>query len=107
FGDDTVDTAFRDHVDRIVAARGPNAGQDSLEWRPTMSELTAGGYFRHVRSDRWRWTVDLTTDQVTRLFRTFSGWTDAEVDAVRAAADTCGGVVTEHYQSVLHLLVCA
>jgi len=41
---------------------------------------------------------------VTRLFHTFSGWADSEVRAVEVAADACGGVVTEHYQSVLHLL---
>jgi hypothetical protein len=46
----------------------------------------------------------MTTDQVARLFRTFSDWTDDEVEAVRAAADACGGVVTEHYRSVMHLL---
>jgi hypothetical protein len=46
----------------------------------------------------------LTTEQVTALFRTFSNWTGEEVDDVAAAADACGGRVTEHYQSVLHLL---
>jgi hypothetical protein len=47
----------------------------------------------------------LSTDQVTRLFSTFSGWTDKEVAAIRVAADDCGGVVTEHYESLLHLLI--
>jgi hypothetical protein len=42
---------------------------------------------------------------VTRLFSTFSDWTEDEVHAVRAAADACGGVVTEHYQTVGHLLI--
>ena len=42
--------------------------------------------------------------QVRRLFRTFSDGSDAEVAAPGAAADELGGVVTEHYQSVLHLL---
>jgi hypothetical protein len=42
---------------------------------------------------------------VTRLFSTFSGWTHDEVDMIRLAADDCGGIVTEHYQSVLHLLI--
>ena len=69
-----------------------------------MDELTAGGWFEPVQTERWRWTIDLTTDQVRRLFRTFSDWTDREVEAAADAADTCGGVVTEHYQSMLHLL---
>ena len=69
-----------------------------------MTELSAGGYFRPVRSERWKWSIELTTDQVTRLFSTFSNWTDREVRAVRGVADACGGVVTEHYESALHLL---
>lgn len=70
-----------------------------------MAELSAGGYFEPARSEHWRWSLELTTDQVTRLFRTFSDWTDEEVRLVAAAADACGGLVTEHYQSVLHVLV--
>jgi len=58
FGDETVETEFRDRVRRIVAAREPHA-ESSPEWRPTMSELTAGGYFRPVRSERWRWSVEI------------------------------------------------
>jgi SAM-dependent methyltransferase len=105
FGDDAVDTEFRDRVEHIVAARGAKTDEPPREGRPTMVELSAGGYFQPVRSERWQWSVELTTDQVTRLFRTFSDWTDEEVHAVRVAADACGGLVTEHYQSVLHLLV--
>ncbi|HEX4685648.1 MAG TPA: class I SAM-dependent methyltransferase [Nocardioides sp.] len=104
FGDDAVETEFHDRVNQIVAARGPKTGASSPEWRPTMVELSAGGYFQPVRTEDWRWSVDLTTDQVTRLFSTFSDWTDEEVDAVRAAADACGGVVTEHYRSGLRVL---
>jgi SAM-dependent methyltransferase len=104
FGDDTDDSEFRDRVKRIVAVRRLKPVQSSSEWRPTMIELTAGGYFRPVRSQRWRWSADLTTSQVCRLFATFSDWSHEEVQAIEAAADACGGVVTEHYQSVLHLL---
>ena len=69
-----------------------------------MEELTYGGWFAPVDTMRWRWSVDLTTEQIRRLFSTFSGWTPAEVEAAAAAADECGGKVTEHYNSVLHLL---
>ena len=69
-----------------------------------MTELAADGMFEPVRTERWRWSLELTTDQVTRLFRTFSNWTEQEVVAVGTAAEECGGRVTEHYQSVLHLL---
>jgi SAM-dependent methyltransferase len=104
FGDDTYDTDFRDIVRQIVARRRAAPESPSRESRPTMAELSAGGYFEPVRSEHWQWSMELTTEQVTRLFRTFSDWDDAEVDAVRAAAEACGGLVTEHYRSVLHLL---
>ena len=105
FGDESEHTEFRVRVRQIVATREQAAGDTSPAAGPTIAELTAAGHFQPVRSDRWRWHIDLTTEQVTRLFSTFSGWSDEEVRAVRAAADDCGGVVTEHYQSILHLLV--
>jgi 16S rRNA A1518/A1519 N6-dimethyltransferase RsmA/KsgA/DIM1 with predicted DNA glycosylase/AP lyase activity len=39
-----------------------------------------------------------------RLFSTFSSWTPAEIEAAATAADRCGGRVTEHYRSILHVL---
>ena len=104
FGDDTFETDFRKRVSSIAAARGDVAVGSSREPGPTMTELSADGSFRPLRSERWRWSVDLTTEQVTSLFSTFSGWTEREVRAVRSAAHDCGGLVTEHYQSFLHLL---
>lgn len=103
FGDATVQTPFRARVREIVAARHADdaAGRSA---RPTMEELSAGGWFEPVRSERWRWSIELTTDQVRRLFRTFSNWTDDEVKAVAAAADSLGGRITEHYVTALHLL---
>jgi SAM-dependent methyltransferase len=103
-GDVSSRSEFRDHVDNIVARRHSGAGEPPSETRPTMSELEAGGSFVPVRSERWKWDVTLTTTQVTALFRTFSNWTEKEVNEVAAAADACGGRVTKHYQSVLHLL---
>jgi hypothetical protein len=104
FGDDTFDTEFRHRIGQIVARREPRAVESAPEWRPTMAELSADGSFEPMRSEHWRWSVELSTDQVTRLFRTFSDWTEEEVHAVRRAVDACGGRVTEHYQSALNLL---
>lgn len=105
FGDDSVDTPFRGQVEQIVAERrNRDAAASRAPDRPSMEELTAGGWFEPVRSERWRWSINLTTDQVRRLFRTFSDWSSAEADAAARAADQLGGRVTEHYQSVLHLL---
>jgi hypothetical protein len=69
-----------------------------------MVDLAAGGWFEPLRTDHWRWTIDLDTGQVRRLFRTFSDWDDTEVEAAAQAVDDLGGVVTEHYRSILHLL---
>ena len=106
FGDETVTTTpFRKHVDRITAARPGHRPEEGLrEHRPTMDELADGGWFTPVDTITWRWSVDLTTEQVGNLFSTFSNWTASEVEAVTAAADQCGGMVTEHYSSLLHVL---
>jgi SAM-dependent methyltransferase len=104
FGDDAVSTEFRDHVRQIVARRDDVAGAPPSQARPTIAELAADGWFMPVRSERWTWSIELTTEQVTQLFGTFSNWTEEEVRDVRAAAEACGGRVTEHYQSVLHVL---
>ncbi|WP_223162628.1 class I SAM-dependent methyltransferase [Nocardioides antri] len=105
FRDEAVETPFRDRVARIVAARQARGGEDRrVPERPTMEELASGGWFEPVRSERWRRSVVLTTDQVHRLFLTFSDWRPAEADAAAQAADDLGGEVTEHYQTVLHLL---
>jgi len=105
FGDDSVNTDFRERIKHIVADRVRRTGQAHRPPdRPTMEELTSRGWFAPIDTKHWRWSIDLTTEQVRRLFRTFSDWDDAEVEAAARAADECGGVVTEHYQSVLHLL---
>ena len=104
FGDSRVETEFRRRVQRIVAQRDSGPRDPRVPERPTMDELAAGGWFEPVTSERWAWSIDLGTAQVRKLFRTFSDWSVDEVDAVAAAADELGGVVTEHYQTVLHLL---
>ncbi|WP_245994131.1 class I SAM-dependent methyltransferase [Nocardioides immobilis] len=104
FGDESVRTPFRDRVAQIVSQREPGEVDSGREPRPTMRELVAGGWFESVRTETWSWSVDLSTDQVRRLFTTFSDWTAAEAEAAAQAADDLGGRVTEHYRSVLHLL---
>jgi hypothetical protein len=106
FGDDTVPrSSFRERVDGIVAARsaGPQVGAPR-EQRPTIEELTGARLFAHVDTMRWRWSVDLSTARIRRLFSTFSDWTPPEVEAAAAAAAADPGIVTEHYSSVLHVL---
>lgn len=103
FGDD-IRTPFRDRIDAIVAQRpGPDTAP-AREQRPTVDELTAGGWFEHIRTDDWGWSIDLTAAQIGRLFRTFSDWTADEAEAAEAAAADLGGQVTEHYRTLLHLL---
>lgn len=104
FGDDSFETEFRGRVNMIVSEREQRGAAVSSEERPTMEELAAGGWFEPVRTERWRWSIDLSTDQVRRLFKTFSNWSPAEAETAAQAAVDLGGLVTEHYQTVLHLL---
>lgn len=106
FQDDTVaQTPFRERVQAIADARRDSAGAEQVRPnRSTMAELAAGGFFAPVRTERWRWSVSLDVDAVARLFGTFPGWTDDEVESVATAAADLGGTVVEHYQTVLHLL---
>lgn len=111
FGDrEAPRSRFREEVDAIVARRPaasePTAPEPTVsrDDRPTVEELTAGGWFTHVDTSTWRWGLDLSTRQVHRLFSTFSNWTAAEVDAAAEAADRCGGTVAERCVSVLHEL---
>ncbi|MFT4166147.1 MAG: rRNA adenine N-6-methyltransferase family protein [Microlunatus sp.] len=95
---------FRRRVYEIVARRDdPEVGR-SRDQRPTMEELASGGSFEPVRTEHWRWSIDLSAQQIGRLFKTFSNWTTEEAAAAQAAAEQLGGHVTEHYQSTLHLL---
>ena len=104
FGDDEAEvTPFRRQVLDGIAARAEREEQRPEE-RPTLDELAAGGVFVPVRSEHWRWSVDLTAAQVRALFGTFSNWSEAEVEMAGRAAEELGGVVTEHYRTWLHLL---
>ena len=104
FGDDNVQTEFRDRVNQIVAQRDQGDEAPGREQRPTMEELAAGAWFEPVRTERWRWSIELSAQQVGRLFKTFSNWSASEAAAAEQAAEDLGGRVTEHYRSILHLL---
>lgn len=100
-------TPFRERVGRIVAtreapARRPGPGElDDAGWADL---LAADGLFRVVHRDRFRWAVDLGTDQVRDLFTTFSDWTPAEAEAAARAVADLGGTVREHYVTPLVVL---
>ena len=103
FGDESRPTPFRAKVAAIVAARGvavPRRADD----KPSMEQLAAGGWFSPVRTRWWEWSIDLISEQVRRLFATFSDWSSDEVAAAGRAVDELGGKVTEHYRSVVHVL---
>ncbi len=105
FGDSRVQTEFRRRVLEIVARRDEGIrDEDVVDPRPTVPELSAGGFFRHRGSWQWPWHVDLDPGQIRRLFETFSNWRPDEVDAAEAAAAEVGPVVREHYVTILHVL---
>lgn len=104
FGDATAQTEFRRLVGRIVDGRDPSRRRERRRGGPTADELAAGGWFEPISTEEWRWTIDLRTEQVRSLFRTFSNWHPVEADAAADAAAALGGVVTEHYRTTLHLL---
>jgi SAM-dependent methyltransferase len=104
FGDDTVETDFRSVVGAIVARRGKAGDGRIREPRPTVDELTSGGWFEHLRTEHWRWSIELDAEEAGRLFATFSDWTTAEAAEVEQAVVDLGGRVTEHYQTVLHVV---
>ena len=103
FGDESHATPFRAKVAAIVAARGASVPRRPDD-NPSMQQLAAGGWFTPVRTLWWEWSIDLTSEQIRRLFATFSDWTGEEVAAAGQAVDVLGGRVTEHYRSVLHVL---
>jgi SAM-dependent methyltransferase len=102
FGDEGFDTSFRRQVEKIVGHRGAVAPRPGD--RPTMEELAEGGWFEPVRSETWRWSMEMDADKIRNLFRTFSEWDDSEVAQAGRAVEDLGGIVTEHYQTVLRVL---
>lgn len=105
FGDPDVPlTPFRERVAEVAGARPePDRRPDPLDLEREMATLTDGGWFEPVDMVSLRWSVDLTAAQVRGLFSTFSDWSPGEVAQVAARAEELGGVVTEHYRTVLWL----
>ncbi len=102
FGDAAAEvTPFRLEIERIVQRRGiPRAGRPE-DADATVKKITDSGLFTIERLRHYRWTIDLTTEQVRALFGTFSDWTPKEVDRAASAVDARGGAVSESYTSWL------
>ena len=88
-------------MNQIVAQRDQDDQAPGREQRPTMEELAAGAWFEPVRTESWRWSIELSSQQVGRLFKTFSNWSASEAAAAEQAAEDLGGRVTEHDRSIL------
>lgn len=106
FGDPSEVTPFRERVQGIVAARGPqpSRGTEALSTDQWAHVLTAGGYFAIAHIEHFRWAIDRTERQIHDLFTTFSNWTVPEVDEAADAVRDLGGTVTEHYVTPLIVL---
>lgn len=104
FGDPRVTTPFRTAVARITAQRPRRSLERVLDPRPTVDELEAGGWFAHEQTWSHAWHIDLSVDQIRRLFATFSDWTLQGLDALESAAREAGPVIREHYITHLHML---
>jgi SAM-dependent methyltransferase len=104
FGDPEADTPFRKRVAEIVAARGGPPKPVDVTSDTWTRELTASGHFTARHREAFRWSIVLDTDQVRGLFSTFSDWDADEVESAAQAATDLGGLVTEHYVTLLVLL---
>jgi SAM-dependent methyltransferase len=102
FGDpDAEVTPFRREVRRIVERRGATRSGSPEDVDITATSIRESGLFTVERIHRYRWSVDLTSEQIRALFATFSDWSEAEVTDAATAAAALGGAVTEHYTSWL------
>lgn len=105
FGDAAADgTPFRREVARIVERRGTARPGDPEDVDATAEKLTRSGLFSIDGIRRYGWAIDLTTDQIRRLFGTFSDWTAGEVEEAASAVAALGGTVTENYTAWLIIL---
>lgn len=108
FGDPSVPvTPFRERVAEITARRReepPRAGPGELETEAWVTRLTGTGHFTATHVERFRWEVELGTEEIRDLFTTFSNWHPHEVGAAAQAVDDLGGRVLEHYVTPLIVL---
>ena len=102
FGDAAAPvTPFRREVQHIVGRRGTDRPGTPEDAYATAEKIADSGLFTIERLRHYRWTIDLTTEQVRALFGTFSDWTPKEVDRAASAVDALGGAVSESYTSWL------
>jgi len=102
FGDaEAKVTPFRRAVHGIVERRGGIGRGDTEDAEATARRIAGAGLFTVDRLRRYRWSIELTGDQVRALFATFSDWSPAEVEEAASAVAGLGGAVTEHYTSWL------
>lgn len=108
FGDPAAAlTPFRERVRTIAAHRvgeKPRPGPGELETDAWVRRLSDGGLFAAAHVEEFRWSVDLSAEQIHDLFTTFSDWSAAEVDEAAQAVRDLGGWVTEHYLTPLVVL---
>lgn len=99
-------TPFRDRIAEIVRRRhaAHGARNDAEDLDATADRLTASGLFDVEDTATFPWSIAMDADQVGRLFRTFSDWSDREVGQAVDAVDELGGTVVEHYTSWLLVL---
>jgi SAM-dependent methyltransferase len=108
FGDPlAAPTPFRERIQHPierrtdVPERPDGAGVDTDYWA---GRLTAGGWFTTVHTEHFRWSIELTAEQVFDLFSTFSDWTGDEAEEAADMVRDLGGRVTEHYMTPLIVL---
>lgn len=108
FGDpDAPVTPFRERIAQIVQDRhvASSPGADAEDPAATAAAVTASGLFDIRDTRTFRWSVDLSEEQVRGLFTTFSDWTPEEAERAAAAVRELGGTVREAYTSWLIALV--
>lgn len=102
FGDAAADvTPSRREVERIVQSRDAARSGDPEDLGATVRKLVHTGLFTIDETHRYRWTIEMTTDQVRELFGTFSDWTDDEAEEASLVVAALGGTVSEAYTSWL------
>lgn len=102
FGDpDAEVTPFRHGIQRIVQLRSATRPGNPEEVELAAAKIAKTRIFTIEQIHRYRWSIELTIDQVYALFATFSDWSQSEVTQAASAAEALGGTVTEHYTSWL------
>jgi SAM-dependent methyltransferase len=102
FGDAEAEvTPFRREIERIVARLGTSRPGNHEVMESTAEKLSRSGLFSVEQTHTYRWTIDLTSDQVRGLFSTFSDWAPEEVEHAASAAARLGETVSESYTSWL------